>query len=158
MNSNELFKQQKRLLQQQGSEEHLHQDTFILMFQVSGSFLAIGFERVQEVVEFSPFVEYPVHHERHFGVINLRGNIVPIINPFGDKKPSDEEVEQARYIIFESKHDQLVGIIAHHVKKLKIKQSMIDSIENEKIISVGKKPLRFLMTSAILEGYEEVFI
>jgi chemotaxis signal transduction protein len=132
----------------------LEQDNeFLLSFNVGTDRYAVMFDDVNEVVNFTPVVEYPVKIENHIGVINLRGTIVPIINPFSHSIIGD--LEKAKYVIFKTKFDNYVGIIVNGTKKIEVEKNILENIEKNQIVSFESKPLRIVKMNDLLVDFNE---
>ncbi|RME14850.1 MAG: hypothetical protein D6797_07920 [Bdellovibrio sp.] len=90
------------------SETDIKITEHLLSFQVGESLYAVTFESVQEVIDYIEFTEYPVKDKRYVGIINLRGSIVSIINPFlKEFDKEDSSLFQKKYIIFDTPKKQL---------------------------------------------------
>ena len=135
--------------------EDLHPDkNFLLSFVINKSLYAISFEDIQEIVDYFPFTEYPLKISDHLGIINLRGNILPIINPFKlDQK--DIDPEDSKYIVLKSQSGSLMGLVVGNIKKIEIDSSEIPEGHEEKIISFENKPLRYVRLNYLTKKYKE---
>ena len=51
----------------------------LIRFSIGGSVYAVPITVVTEVTEMLPIVRYPERHEGHAGIVNLRGNILPVL-------------------------------------------------------------------------------
>lgn len=153
MHPSEAFDEQLEIANQD-LEDKSSELEFILSFRVNKSLFGMAFEKIHEVVDFFTPTEYPVNAPGHIGIINLRGNVVPIINPF-NQGSNQQEKDSLKYVILESSKGYLVGIIVNKARKIEIDKEKLEFSEEDKVISVEGQPLRFLKISAILKNYEE---
>lgn len=134
--------------------DDISEKEFILSFETNSSSLGINFERVHEVVDYFPPTSYPFNIDGHIGVINLRGNVVPIIDPF--KQDMDKiEPDFCKYIILETLNNNLVGIVVSNARKVEIDIEKISDVIEDEIISLEGKPLRYVKIEGILKNYKE---
>jgi purine-binding chemotaxis protein CheW len=126
---------------------------FILSFIINESTFAMDFGVIHEVVDYFPFTKYPLSKSGHLGVINLRGNIVPIIDPYEIKIPEDN-FESYKYVIIEVDNNELVGIIVSQTKKIEIEKKYIEDVIDEAVISFENKPMRYITYEKLLSNFE----
>lgn len=156
MQPNDIFNDQKNLLDQfddiNSFEEHSH--IFLLTFDINMSKFAIEFNHIQEVLEHFKPTPYPFEVDGHVGVINLRGNVIPIINPF-EEEVSSLNSDSTKIIILDSKDKHSVGIVVENVKKVNVDKEFIDEVVAEKVISVDNQPVRYVLVESLLSGFLE---
>lgn len=128
---------------------------FILCFQISTSKFGMEFEKVSEIVDYFPPTEYPFKVDKHIGIINLRGNVVPIVDPFQVEIDRNNK-ENFKFVVIETECGNLVGIIVSNVRKIDVDLVDIDNVDGEKVISVNGEPLRFVKTNTFFKDYREV--
>jgi purine-binding chemotaxis protein CheW len=153
MQPDQAFVQQLSNETDLNEEMHIGKD-FLLSFVINNSLYAICFEDIQEIVDYFPYTEYPLKLNDHMGIINLRGNILPIINPFRLSK-NDIDPSHSKYIILKSSSGSLMGLVVGNIKKIEIDSSDISEVVEEKIISFDKKPLRFVRLNYLTKKYKE---
>jgi purine-binding chemotaxis protein CheW len=98
--------------------EGLDDELQVVVFTVGGVEYGLGIDRVQEIIRPLPITRVPRAPERIEGVINLQGNVVPVISlhrrlSTGQRTNS----EQGRIIIVRSP-DITVGIMVDSVKEV----------------------------------------
>lgn len=148
---NEAFDLQK---QYETEDESLNNDNvYILYFKVNESSFALKFDSVHEVVDFFPYTKYPYNVEKHIGVINLRGNVIPVIDPF-HQDLSLINSDDCKYVILETENEDQIGLIVNNPKKIEISNSEIEQVKEDKVISLDGTPLRYILASTILKNYE----
>lgn len=157
MQPNQIFENQKAYLDQyQNDELSLDQsDHFILTFFVGNSQFAIDFDCVKEVINYFEPSPYPFKIQRHIGIINLRGSVIPIVDPFSDSNIEDIST-QSKIIVFETKEHLPVGFIVKDVKKKGIEREKIGNIEEEKVLSIDNIPIRYVHLESLLKNFVEV--
>ncbi len=128
-----------------------------LTFAMAGEFYAIEISSVREVLDMTDITRIPTTPEFMLGVVNLRGNAVPVIDlrlKFGLEKT--ERTINTRIIIMEINMDDevwLLGAMADSVKEvLEIEASMIDpppkmgtSIRTDFLSGLAKHDGRFIL-------------
>jgi len=156
MQPNDAFNAQKEFTSSLEIDEENQntEEEFILAFEVNSSKIGMSFELVHEVVDFYSPTHYPFAIDGHFGVINLRGNVVPIINPFHQDLQSIDN-NSSKYVILETQKGNLVGIVVSNTKKVQIDPDKIVNIIEEDVISLNGYPLRYVKIEAILKNYKE---
>lgn len=153
MQLKDAFLAQKDILNSNNEEERTEKE-FILSFDVNNSKFGIRFDKIHEVVDFFKPTEYPISKLGHVGVINLRGNVIPIIDPF-EQPLSEIDLDQCKYVILETENKNLVGIVVSSAKKIEVEKQRIDDIIDDDVISFNNQPLRFMTTEAILKNFQE---
>ncbi len=99
----------------------------LVTFRLGGETYGIDVMNVQEVLRISEIAPVPGAPEYVLGIINLRGNVVTVVDTrarFG--LPSSETDDASRIVIVESE-DQVVGILVDSVAEVvELNQSEID--------------------------------
>ena len=147
---NEIYRNQKNVINETLTEEISGGSDPLLSFEIGDSKFAITFTDIYEIVEYFPYTEYPTKSDFYLGVINLRGNIVPIVNPF-QIQITGEDLEGKRYVILQTEDKLLVGIVVQKVRKVEVKKGLINPNAKEEIISVDGKPVRYIQINHLLE-------
>jgi len=128
-----------------------------LTFAMASEFYAIEISSVREVLDMTDITRLPRTPEFMRGVVNLRGNAVPVIDlrlKFGMGKT--ERTIHTRIVIMEIEAEEevwLLGAMADSVKEvLEIEESMIDppprmgtSIRTEFLSGLAKHDGRFIL-------------
>lgn len=127
---------------------------FILSFYINSSWFGIAFDSIQEVVDYYPVSEYPFDVEGHFGIINLRGNIVPIIDPF-QQNLEDLDLSSSKYVILQTSNGNMVGIIVNNVKKIEIQKELTNNLIDEKVVAYNHRTLRLINCKCLTKKYGE---
>lgn len=153
MRPNEAFK-----LQANSRDEAMvdikEEKEFILSFEINDGLFGMNFEKVHEVVDYFKARSYPTQVEGHVGIINLRGVVIPIIDPFG-MDLENTSTDKCKYIVFESNNGNLVGIVVYNSKKIEVEKSIIEGVDDHKVINYNGSPLRYLNADAILKNYRD---
>lgn len=93
-----------------------------LTFQVCGELYGMNIESVREVIEYPTVTEVPLMPPFVKGVVNLRGDVVPIIDlsvRFG--KPHTDIARRTCIVIVEIRHEeeeQIIGMIVEAVSEV----------------------------------------
>ena len=103
----------------------------LVTFRLKDETYGINVMQVQEVLRVSEIAPVPGAPGHVLGIINLRGNVVTVIDTrtrFG--LPAGELDDASRIVIIESEH-QVVGILVDSVAEVvELRQSEIDSAPN----------------------------
>lgn len=140
---------------------HAAQDGQYLTFQLGGEMFAIGILAVKEIIEYRGLTEVPMMPRHVRGVINLRGAVVPVLDPlarFG--RPTSEPTRRTCVVVVEvaapDGERQAVGMLVDAVSEvLEIPADQIEPpppfgtrIRTDFIAGVGKVRGRFVMLLA----------
>jgi chemotaxis signal transduction protein len=151
----EAFDKQKELSEHANSEDGIaekNQD-YLISFKIGDGFFAMDFDKIHEVVDFYPYIHYPEESNNHKGVINLRGNIIPIIDPFNSKNQVLAKEKRYKYIILHSEELGSVGIIAETVKKIAVESEILQTCEESIILTLEIGPVRYIKESYIFSKF-----
>lgn len=132
-----------RIFEQQTQKEEtpVELKEYMLEFQIENSVWVISFKNVCEVVDSFPYTEYPTQVNNHLGVINLRGSVIPIVQPF------NEMCSQGKYIIFETDDGRLLGILVSETKKIEIDKSL----SSTGIYNLNNRPVKQIDLNYIID-------
>jgi purine-binding chemotaxis protein CheW len=149
---------------QQVNTGHGPQDGQYLTFQLGGEMFAIGILAVKEIIEYRGLTEVPMMPRHVRGVINLRGAVVPVLDPaarFGrvPAVPTRRTCVVVVEVAGEDGERQSVGMLVDAVSEvLEIPAGQIEPpppfgtrIRTEYIAGVGKVRGRFVMLLAVGE-------
>lgn len=134
-----------------------------LTFTLDREFFALDITSVREVQDFTNITRIPQSTPYMRGVVNLRGNAVPVLDikmKFGLDRT--EQTINTRIIIMELAHggkELLMGVLADTVKEvLEIDDSEIDpsprmgaAVRADYIVGVAKKKDRFILLLDMLK-------
>ncbi len=128
-----------------------------LTFTLGGETFAIGILAIKEIIEYRPPTEVPLGPPNVRGVINLRGAVVPVMDPqtrFG-KQPSPVGKRTCIVIVEVAQHDerQVIGVLVDAVNEvLDIPASEIEPppsfgarIRGDFIAGIGKVRGKFVI-------------
>lgn len=133
------------------------EDNKFLTFKSSEEIFGIKILQVKEIKEFSEVTSIPLTPEYVKGVINLRGNVVPIIDlPLRLNRSKTEITRRSCIIILEVHYENEnldIGILVDAVSEvLEIPISMIEKtpsfgskIRNDFIYGIGKIESKFII-------------
>ncbi len=117
-----------QIAKQQGGEDPVIQ---WVTFKLAGETYGINVMQVQEVLRYTEIAPVPGASSHVLGIINLRGNVVTVIDTrlrFG--LPTQEVTDQTRIVIIETQ-DHVVGILVDSVAEVVyLRQSEIDTTPN----------------------------
>lgn len=128
-----------------------------LTFMLAGEMFALGILQVKEIIEYRSLTEVPMMPACVRGVINLRGAVVPVIDPlarFG--RASSPVTKRSCIVIVETRADeerQVIGVVVDAVNEvLEIAEADIEPapafgtrIRGEFIKGMGKVRDRFVI-------------
>jgi chemotaxis signal transduction protein len=149
MSHDSLFLEQKKM-----DKETALETLPLLLFQIENSTFAMNFNEIREVAEFYYFTDYPLEIPGHLGIVNLRGNLIPIIDPFCCQRKSRstfECVKNLKYLIFQTQDKNLAGLIASQIRKVEVEKAIISNDFDEQLISIDNSPVRYITSKYIME-------
>lgn len=124
----------------------------IVGFMLGEEEYAVDILSVNEILKMTPITRVPKANKFVKGVINLRGNVVPIINLRKKFKDEEKEVDDRTRIIILTIEDNRFGIIVDNVTEvIRIKKedieepNLIDSVDKKYVDGVGKYEGRLLI-------------
>lgn len=124
----------------------------IVGFMLGEEEYAVDILSVNEILKMTPITRVPKANEFVKGVINLRGNVVPIINLRKKFKGEEKAVDDTTRIIILTIDDNRFGIIVDNVTEvIRIntedieEPNLIDSLDKKYVEGVGKYDGRLLI-------------
>ncbi len=124
----------------------------IVGFMLGEEEYAVDILSVNEILKMTPITRVPKANEFVRGVINLRGNVVPIINLRKKFKGEEKAVDDTTRIIILTIDDNRFGIIVDNVTEvIRIntedieEPNLIDSLDKKYVEGVGKYDGRLLI-------------
>ena len=119
----------------------LPKSTTYLHLVIGDSFYLYPITDVQEVSEMLPLRPYPFDFENHLGVVNLKGQVIPVFTLNGHKLNSSE----TQRLIISSIKGELFAFICSCVKKVILTDLQVKDIEVSKITDIEKRPAKLLL-------------
>lgn len=113
-------------------EETTSEAYICIYFKYGPKHYCAGIDSVKEIIDFPHTIPFPVEVGPSLGVCNLRGNIVPVMDPerfyltkpHGHKGPLHEVTSmKARLIVFEIEPGVLAGLPVTEVDKAELNDS-----------------------------------
>lgn len=101
--------------------DHPHRDQSIRQFvgfRIGDEDYAIAITKIQEIILMKPITRLPDEHDAIEGLINLRGNVIPVVNlrkRFG--LPAREFDDETRTVVVNT-HDKTVGCVVDEVTQV----------------------------------------
>jgi len=124
----------------------------IVGFMLGDEEYGVDILSVNEILKMTKITRVPKSSEFVRGVINLRGNVVPILNVRKKFKGEEKIVDEATRIIILTVNNNRFGIIVDNVTEvIRIKEedieepNLIDSIDKKYVDGVGKYSGRLLI-------------
>jgi len=117
-------------------------------FRIGEEHYAIAITKIQEIILMKPITRLPQVPESIEGLINLRGNVIPVVNMrkrFG--LPSKDFDDETRTVVVNT-HDKTVGCVVDEVTQvMRVSSDQIQAVP----ISVSGASRRFISGVARLE-------
>jgi purine-binding chemotaxis protein CheW len=127
----------------------------IIVFTLDDQYYSLDSSRVEEISRQIPSTMVPNAPVGVVGLINLRGNVVPLVNLA--KLLHRKEDQCYNNIVIVQKEDEKIGILVHEVKEvLKIDESHIEEVSAKAgtgivgIIQLGDKLVNHIDLDRIL--------
>lgn len=89
--------------------------TALLRFETGGRLMAVALEHVREVVDVPPMAPYPEAQPGHLGIVNIRGQIIPVVATPG---PALSDAAGLRLLVLEFRLGHRFAIRASKVQKV----------------------------------------
>ncbi len=142
-------------------DDHKEDSLQFLSFFVGGELFAVDIQRIKEIIEYNGVTKIPMMQKFLKGVINLRGNVVPVV-ALSERfdRESREVTKKTSIIVVEVMTDEgliNVGMLVDEVDEVvEIPQSQIENapefgskIRNTFLQGIGKINNRFIMLLSI---------
>lgn len=127
----------------------LADNSTFLFLTIGESAYLYSVDGVQEVAEMLPVRPYPISMVGHLGVINLRGEVIPVISFNINKMGKICDKNKCRLIICKDE-DGRFAFACSSVKKVILSEQQIAEVEKSKITQVEGKPAMLLSISELL--------
>lgn len=122
----------EEVLQQQNLQSNgLAELVPVLTLESGGIYYLVDFTYLSEVIELQHIVPYPVPGTLHLGIINMRGNIVPILCLsclLNKEIPAGSPNPKGRIVVFNGPHGHF-GVIAESVRKVAVDPNALETNE-----------------------------
>lgn len=143
------------------SDLTLKENLQFVSFNLDKEEFAIDINFIQEIIKILPTTPVPLTNPYVTGVINIRGNIIPVINLRKRMDFEEKEITENTRIIVINFENRKIGIIVDNMNEvLKVSRENIqenpDNIENENSFSdeicvLGERIITILNLNRILE-------
>lgn len=99
-------------------DEELFNEQQYVVFKLGGEVFGLKINKVKEIVVYQETTHVPGLNSQIEGIINLRGNVIPIFN-LSEKLgfPEPERNRHTRIVVIES-HDNIVGLVVDGVSEV----------------------------------------
>jgi len=150
-----VFKEQQDRLSHQDESTHNTEQQSFLLFSVGISQFIIPIEEIKEVTEFIPLRPYPLPVPKHLGVVNIRGEVVPVISmaPFLSTDFDETKFilshQASRLIVLTGSDHEHFSILASSAKKINC--AMDSNLANQTAVTINGAPIRLLSIPEIIE-------
>lgn len=132
-----LFEGQNAAAASSGSDTH-QDERAVIRFAVGDSVFVVDIEKVVRVTETFEVVRYPEPRAGHLGIVNLRGNVVPVL-AFGKPGPAAAD---ARLLVLEFAPGRRFCIQVTSPKKATFPADLEADVT--RVVSLGGHPVRIL--------------
>ena len=154
----DLFVQTDSLFDQH--DEEIEDSAICLHFKYGKKNYCTSIKEVKEIIDFPRIIPFPAYHEKALGVFNLRGNIVPVLDPESHlvriqdlhrfKAPAVFAKMKLRLIVFEISSGVTVAFPAYEVGKCEVSSSEASS--EQSFIRINGTPYEKFDITTIIEG------
>lgn len=120
-------------------EEDNEENIICLHFRYGKKNYCTSINEVKEIIDFPRVIPFPVHKDKALGVFNLRGNIVPVLDPESHlvkiqdlhrfKSPAVFAKMKLRLIVFEISPEMTVAFPAYEVGKCEVSSEEAESAQ-----------------------------
>lgn len=150
MQLKDVFSEQEtKLTETKNSDQAASDAVFLISFYIGQTRFATLIDQVREIVEDATVTPLPIPNETYSGVLNLRGNLIPVLSPqrllsaeASKIKLNSDESTQKRFVVFETKGKGAFAVEAAQVHKVECPQSEFKSITNgfSEVIRIQDSP------------------
>jgi len=150
----ELFaSQESKVTKREEVEKVISDAVFLISFYVGKTRFATPIDRVKEIVEEAAVTALPVANEVYSGVLNLRGNLIPILSAVrllrSDSATSttdNSSKKGKRFVVFETKDKEPFAIEATQVHKVECPESELRGLSEvfNEVIRIEETPTHLL--------------
>lgn len=138
-----VFEQQEQASKTaRSASEESYEEYALIRFMIGGSVFAVDIEKVLEVSEMLPIVRYPESAFGHEGIVNLRGNIIPVLNFRDQQAGSHLKILENRLVVLEFTPGRRFCAMVSSPKKVSLTHE-IDNLSQE-IVSIDGMPTRIV--------------
>lgn len=140
--------------------DEVEDNTICLHFRYGKKNYCTSINEVKEIIDFPRVIPFPVYHPKALGVFNLRGNIVPVLDPESHlvkiqdlhrfKSPAVFAKMKLRLIVFEVSNGITVAFPAYEVGKCEVSNDEANS--GQSFIRVNGIPYEKFDIKTIIEG------
>jgi chemotaxis signal transduction protein len=138
----------------QAEKEKPVEELTYLQITVNGSDFLFPIHEVREVAEMPYIRHYPIQNSGHLGVVNLRGNVVPLLSMkcfFQEGENSFQEgLSHHRLVVLYDGHNEVFGVGAESVKKIVIRESVVSL---SKTLTLNERPAQLTEKNEILKKW-----
>ncbi|MGE4231714.1 MAG: chemotaxis protein CheW [Bacteriovoracia bacterium] len=124
--------------------ESQQEELSLIRFLIGGSLCAVEIEKAIEVSEMLLVVHYPEDVFGHEGIVNLRGNIVPVLRFRDHRNASDPTLSENRLLVLEFTPGRRFCTMVSSPKKVSLAQTAGTS---QDIVSIDGVPARIVSES-----------
>ncbi|MFW7381060.1 MAG: chemotaxis protein CheW [Oligoflexus sp.] len=124
---------------QSDHEQEVHQQLLPCMkFHWGDGAFLIGIDFVKEVIENHHIIPYPENHLDHLGLVNLRGQILPIIRPSFYNGIQGQKSD--RLMVIELDDRRIFCIQVNRVQKVAIPKERL----SQEVMNIDNTPIRMV--------------
>lgn len=136
-----------------------------IVFKLDAQLFGIDIQNVQIIEKMKPIMRVPKVPSCVKGVMNLRGEIIPVINLREQFELLQLEATDKTRIIIVKLEDAMVGVIVDEVKEvielaadqIEVVQNVQGKIKNNHILGVGKTEQNIITLLSLSNIIEEAF-
>ncbi|MCV6606882.1 MAG: chemotaxis protein CheW [Campylobacterales bacterium] len=160
-NSKSTIDSSKNNYQEKEEEKEKTNMKEVVIFTLQGKEYAFSIDNVEEIIRFTEITPIPESPEYLNGIINLRGEIIPIIS-LHYKMSLEEEIDEDTKILVCKIYDKKVGFLVDSVTEVsEISSDNIQENDSEEalfsnviLLDAGKRIILEMATDAIFEEEE----
>ncbi len=123
----------------------------LLVFRYQDGYYAVDLQYVREVVEASACKPYPISLPGHFGIINIRSKILPVLAPI-QLTNANQAIEGDKVLLLEFVEDQPLCLIVKSVQKLLVAR---EQCSYGHTINLKEKPVKYIDQSYFVASATE---
>lgn len=121
-----------------------------IKFEIDDHLFATEISKIREVVDSWKLTVYPELCQGHLGIVNIRGQILPVINPFGHAVTQTEPLADERLIILEGPSKHGFCVVVKQVQKVVLET---ENLDQNSTVNINGRPVKIVTEPDLYEYF-----
>lgn len=132
------------------TDKKLQSTAAYIKFEIDDHLFATEIGKIREVVDSWKLTVYPELCQGHLGIVNIRGQILPVINPFGHSATQTTPLSDERLIILEGPSKHGFCLVVKQVQKVVLD---MDSGDQNSTVNINGRPVKIVKELDLYEYF-----